>query len=297
MFKITFSTLCLSLAILITGTSPGLAEPPKAELGEKGKNQAAVAQGDFKAILFYKTGKEHGTAVKIPHMYVMHGGKAVITLKGVSSGFDWPQAEAYIAEMDPSNPYPEVVFSTFSGGAHCCFNVLVATSTPDGKSWKAMNVGDYDGGFNLKDLDGDSRIEFQVNDQRFNYAFASYAGSVSPPLIYHVQGLKLVNMTREAPFRPYLMKEVADLDSRIVKISNEHERNGILAGYVALKGLVGQGSDAWNVMVNSYDRDATEGLTGCQAGYDKSGKCKAPEARYPNFPKALEAFLRQTGYL
>ncbi len=86
-------------------------------------------------------------------MYVMHGGKAVITLKGVSSGFDWPQAEAYIAEMDPSNPYPEVVFSTFSGGAHCCFNVLIATSTPDGKSWKAMNVGDYDGGFNLKDLD------------------------------------------------------------------------------------------------------------------------------------------------
>lgn len=297
MLKSGLSALFLSITILAVSTVIGQAEPPKAELGETGKNQAAVTQGNFKAILFYKTGKEDGAAVKIPHLYVMQGGKTVITLKGISSGFDWPQAQAYIAEMDPSNPYPEVVFSTYSGGAHCCFNVLIATSSADGKSWKALNIGDYDGGFNLKDIDGDGRIEFLVNDQRFNYVFSSYAGSMAPPLIYHVQGLKVVNMTREAPFRSFLLKEVADLDKRIAKITDEHERNGILAGYVALKGLVGQGAAAWDIMMKNYDRKATEGLTGCQAGYDKSGKCKAPETRYPSFPEALEGFLRQTGYL
>lgn len=289
--------LSLSLALLWAGLALAQGEAPSALLGEGGKNQASVSQGRIKALMLYKTEQDQGAAAKVPHLYLMLDGKPVITLKGVSSGSDWPQAEAIIAELDPSNPYPELVFTTFSGGAHCCTHVLIATSSPDGTSWKALHAGDFDGGINLADIDGDRRIELQVKDQRFDYMFASYAGSVSPPIIYQLQGAKLIDVTRQAPFRPFLRAKAERLDRRIAHIDNQDQRNGLLAGYVALKGLMGQGAAAWNVMMRAYDRKASEGLTGCQAGYDDNGKCKAPQVRYPNFPKALEAFLKRTGYL
>ncbi len=287
----------LSMALLWAAALPARAELPKAELGEAGKQEAAVTQGNLRAVLAYRPGSGGDETGKIPHLYLAINGQFVITLKGISSGFDWPQAEATIAELDPSNPYPEVVFTTFSGGAHCCQHVLIATSSADGRSWKALSAGDYDGGISLKDLDGDGRIELEVSDGRFNYVFASYAGSVSPPMIYHLQGPKLTDVTRQAPFQPYLRQRAAELDQRMADIGNQHERNGVLAGYVALKVLIGEGAAAWNVMLNSYDRTATEGLTSCQAGTDDQGRCKAPETRFPDFPKALAAFLRRTGYL
>lgn len=290
-------TLCLPLMALAVFTTGARAEPAKAELGEKGRNQAVVSQGGFKAMLLYRPGTDGGANVKVPHLYLMQGQRTVITLKGVTSGSDWPPAEAFIAEMDPSNPYPEVVFSSYTGGAHCCSHVLVATSSADGQSWRALYLGDYDGGFRIEDVDGDGRYEFLVSDQRFNYTFSSYAGSAPPPLIYQLSGMKLNDATRLPAFRPHLLQELARKDRQIADIDEQHERNGLLAGYVALKALLGQGADGWATMMKLHDRKATDGLTGCTAGLDKHGKCKAPETRFPAYPAALEAFLRRTGYL
>ena len=43
------------------------------------------------------------------------------------------EAVLQVLEMDPSNPYPEVLLSTFTGGAHGCNDTRVLTSSPDGR--------------------------------------------------------------------------------------------------------------------------------------------------------------------
>ena len=40
-----------------------------------------------------------------------------------------------MAEVQPANPHPEVLLSTFSGGAHCCNDTRLLTSSPDVRRW------------------------------------------------------------------------------------------------------------------------------------------------------------------
>ena len=40
------------------------------------------------------------------------------------------EAVLQVLEMDPSNPYPEVLLSTFTGGAHGCNDTRVLTISP-----------------------------------------------------------------------------------------------------------------------------------------------------------------------
>src|SRR4030042_1307960 len=55
-----------------------------------------------------------------------------------------PPGSVQIAEIDPGNSYPEVVVSFYTGGAHCCSDTSVVTSSTDGSTWKTVNIGQYD---------------------------------------------------------------------------------------------------------------------------------------------------------
>jgi len=72
--------------------------------------------------------------------------------------------------------------------------------------------------------------------------------------------------------------------------AEDYEVNGILAGYVAQKILLGEDEEGWNFMLARYDRDYDWGLD----IYDDQGEVVG---RYPDFPSALRAFLIDTGYL
>jgi len=65
--------------------------------------------------------------------------------------------------------------------------------------------------------------------------------------------------------------------------------NGILAGYVAQKALLGEYEEGWKFMLANYDRTSEWGL----AIYQENREI----GKYPNFPTALRAFLIQQGYL
>ena len=205
----------------------------------------------------------------------------------------------YIAEMDPDNGRPEVVAESYSGGAHCCTTVMVFSAPPKGSApWRRVNLGSFDGagGIPPVDIDGDGLSEMPLKDNSFLYQFGCYACSYAPPRILAVRGGKVVDLTRRRAMRPYLRKAEKRALARIRESMAENEgpaENGLLAGYVALKMLLGEGPQAWRFMLKHYRRDAPMIL--CPVPDKDGGNCLVPQIRLP-FPAALAIFLADGGY-
>ncbi len=186
-----------------------------------------------------------------------------------------------------NNGKAEVIIKTYSGGAHCCTNHIIY-------SWKnqqfvktqtgMLNAG---GGI-FKDINGDGNFEFLTDDNAFLYTFSSYAGSFPPSLIYRLQNGKLIDVTRQFP--QALKARLQQMHEAFLQTQKEEQEvNGILAGYVAQKILLGQYQQGWEFMLKNYDHQSDWGLE-IYEGERKVGQ-------YPDFPTALKAFLIQTGYL
>jgi hypothetical protein len=75
---------------------------------------------------------------------------------------------------------PEVVYSAYTGGAHCCSIVDVFQLNAAGNGYAATEQNFFDPGFRLKDLDGDGRPEWLTGDDAFAYRFTAYAFSGLP---------------------------------------------------------------------------------------------------------------------
>lgn len=220
------------------------------------------------------------------------GPRIVATLKGDSNGSSDPPVSMQLAELDPNNPYPEIVVSFFSGGAHCCSVTHIITSNADGSEWKTIDVGEFDGGPMLAvDLDGNGVYEFETRDNAFLYAFGCYACSQAPLQVLALKDGELKDVSAEARFKP---AHAAWLKSLIVGVP-EDEANGFLAGYVAQKTRLGEGKQAWDLMLKHYDRKADWGLEICSKARNKAGKCPGKTTKVA-FPQALKHMLKENGY-
>ena len=220
------------------------------------------------------------------------GARVVATLKGDSAGFSDPPVSVQIAELDPNNPYPEVVVSFFTGGAHCCSLTSVVTSDADGAEWREVDVGEFDGGPMVAvDLDGDKTYEFETRDNAFLYAFGCYACSEAPLQVLALKDGKIADMSDEERFKP---AHAAWLKNMITAVPEE-DVNGFLAGYVGEKIRLGEGKQAWDLMLKYYDRNSDWGLEICEQDYDENGDCPVEPAKV-TFPQALEHMLNENGY-
>jgi hypothetical protein len=93
-------------------------------------------------------------------------------------------AEIKIVQLDKSSPVPQVLITTYTGGAHCCTQTLIAGLQANG-TWSRLEAPMLDGsGFSFSDLDGDGESELIAVDQSFLYACASCAESYSPSQIW-----------------------------------------------------------------------------------------------------------------
>lgn len=220
------------------------------------------------------------------------GPRVVATLEGPATGLSNPPVSIQIAELDPANPYPEVVVSFFTGGAHCCSVTSVVTSNADGSEWTTLDVGEFDGGPMLAlDLDGDGILEFETRDNAFLYEFACYACSQAPLRVLAIEDGAIKDVSTAPRFRP---AHAAWLRNMIVGVP-EQEVNGYLAGYVAQKIRLGEGTQAWDLMLEYYDRETDWGLDVCEGTRDEAGACQG-ETRRVDFPRALELMLKKNGY-
>lgn len=197
-------------------------------------------------------------------------------------------SQIYFQPSEKDNPYPYIIVQTYSGGAHCCSSFYIYTWL-DGK-FVETSIEDLNGGGGIfQDLKGNNSLQFVTNDNSFLYAFSSYAGSYPPSLIYDLKKGQLIENTRNYP--EYLRETANNMLSAVKEgKENGYEINGVLAGYVAQKILLNEYEEAWQFMLENYDRTDNNGLAIYDADYNQIGE-------YPDFPTALKAFLRERGYL
>ncbi|HEY9827208.1 MAG TPA: hypothetical protein V6D19_17355 [Stenomitos sp.] len=196
----------------------------------------------------------------------------------------WSTGTVELKDLD-RDAVPETIVSTYSGGAHCCMSYMIYGWHQNRLT--TTKLGPLDGGGGqFKDLDGNGTVEFASVDNAFLYAFDSYAGSYPPSRIYQYKAGKLINVTRRYP--KVLRSQAWDMYQSLNRPDNTSV-NGVLAGYVAQKILLGEFQQGWNLMLARYDRKSDWGL--------EQYKGDKVVGKHANFPAALKAFLIRTGYL
>ncbi len=270
---------------------------PKIEAGgsedEGTPKTREIEQGPIKAILSYKEAKtDTGDVSRTPVVTVHAEGKEVAKLEAEDIGFGDPPVNVQIAELDPSNSSPEVVASFYTGGAHCCADTKILTQAKDGSSWRTVELGELDGGpLTATDLNGDGRYEFETRDNAFLYTFGCYACSTAPLDILAIEDGVVKNVTRDPRFRAAHEAVMKDIVGNVP----DKDVNGFLAGYVAEKILLGEGKEAWALMLSHYDKKSDWGLDSCDQKLNEQGECPG-KTLHLTFPDALERMLKENGY-
>lgn len=305
-----------SLACLAAGTASlalGFASPLAAQVlqldgsGKAGTSNAGTSTGGdeirrgpvLARIESRSRPVASGLTASQPVVRVLLNGRPVGELVGAERiGSGGADALLQVAELDPSNPHPEVLLSSFTGGAHCCNRTQVLSSDATGDTWRQVSLGDLNGGPHAaSDPIGSGRFVLVDADNRFLYLFASYAGSRAPARIWQLQGDRFLDVSHHRDYLPLHRRRLQEMADWFKESHQGEEVNGFLAAYVANKALVGEFEDGWQRMLQRYDRRSSWGLKQCTAGYDEVGRCRAAERVFGSYPEALRAFLVQTGYI
>ncbi len=227
------------------------------------------------------------------HLQVSVGGRNVAEATAPDAGFDEPEAEASIAEIDPTNTRPEVYFTAYTGGAHCCTTVIVAEEV--GNTWVAVPIGEFDGGGDyLQDVNDDGVAEIVTVDNRFLYTFDCYACSAAPLVILTVRGGQMVDISTDPRFRQAHRDWLAEIESS-VDASERWTSPGYLAGWVAAKTRLGEGPAAWKDLKAHWDSRHDAGEEACLTGA-RIDECPKDQIKVLKFPDRLKLFLDKNGY-
>jgi hypothetical protein len=274
---------CLTIAL------PALAAAPKMTNWDAKENGSPRTYhlGGYALSL---SARPDGDDMAAPHLSVRAPGLPVAALDGEAAG---PVARAGFAVLPLARgEKPSVIFTTFSGGAHCCTKITVLQSVKG--AWNTIDLGSWDGG-GLggvpKDADGDGVTDFVLVDNAFLYAFDSYAGSWAPPLILNVVDGHVKNVSA-APRYAALYR--ADMEK--TKAACAEHSNGACAGYAADAARIGHFDEAWKFVLAHYDRESDWDYPTRCVGKRANGECKGREIKPRDFPQALQWFLQDNGY-
>jgi hypothetical protein len=230
--------------------------------------------------------------IAIPVLTVRSKGRRPLRVVG-SGGMSFPGAAVTVFPANRPQGQPIILFRSYTGGAHCCEAYRLIEPTP--KAWRVSRIGQWDGsGPTPVDVDGDGRLELLARDQRFAYRWASYAGSVMPPVVFEVRNGKLFEVSAQPRFKPLYVKELRGSQKACAESESEV---GPCLGYVAIAARAGEAvtalavlgrkpssHDSWDVPVHCGG-----GPAGC--AHDK------PVKSLPNRHEAVVYFLTDLGYL
>lgn len=229
----------------------------------------------------------------VPLLIVQAPGVQPFKAEGVN-GFDPPTASFGVGRFDPKSPGPQVLFTSFTGGAHCCNEIMLIERA--GTRWRGIDLGQWDGdGPDTipTDIDGDGAADFVFVDNAFLYAFDSYAGSWAPPEILNVIDGKVIDVSTDPRFRKVFADDMAQAQKNCAQ-----KQNGACAGYVADGARLEQFDAAWKFMLAHYDPKQDWDLpTRCIGTVGDDGACKGQELKPRDFPQALRWFLEDHNYI
>ena len=163
--------------------------------------------GDISAELVAAS-RENSICSDDTHLKIMRAGQVerdydLKTVQGFCIATD-----VMVQPLDRSGQ-PAIVVNLFSGGAHCCITSLIYRYNPTSEQYMFTRHEWGNAGYDLVDLDNDGLREFRTVDDRFAYAFASYAGSFYPLQIWRYQNGQVVNVTRQ--FLPLVRSDTYSL--------------------------------------------------------------------------------------
>ena len=171
--------------------------PIFAEVNYDGKKPAKL---DYGAISLSVSRVPDSTADRsgfVPVLAGRVGDKTVFTIRGVPDvASDQPRAHVFLIKLNRNRSTPQVVMTSFTGGAHCCTVTQIATSDSDGR-WSVLKADTLDAdGYESEDLGGDGVSELVSIDNSFLYAFDGYASSYAP---VRIENLGRDPTSRRAP--------------------------------------------------------------------------------------------------
>lgn len=267
-----------------------------AKLGEaklEGKRPATLQVGDL-TVTLARVPDESGSDYN-PIARGYQGGKLVFAMRLEESSVSEPRAQATAIRLDASSPNPQIVFTSFWGGAHCCTMTKIATFV-DG-AWRVLTAKTLDGeGYWFEDIDQDGSYELVNGDNTFLYAYAPYASSHAPIQISKVIGDRIVEVTKDPKFESYNRQQLYLEEFRASLEPEDWKSNGFLGAWVAAKSLVGEFDNAWSRMLSLYDTSTDWPLTDCTVEKVR-GQCPAGKERNVEFPAALRKHLQEAGYI
>jgi hypothetical protein len=189
-----------------------------------------------------------------------------------------------VYDFDPQRP--TFVITNYSMGAHCC--VVAMALAFDGVVLAPVDAGEYDGdAISVRDIDGDGTYEIESYDQRFYYAFDSYAGSLPARKILKIRGDKIEDVTGNSAYLHYL---IGELNRRIGDCLTE-QTAGICAGVL---GTAARAGLFQSVAAEIAFRKITGKMEAVylECGIEECGKQKD----FRSFREALEFRLQKWGY-
>lgn len=205
----------------------------------------------------------------------------------------WGAAGFGAGKLDASVAGPQLLLTSYSGGAHCCTEIWAVY--PEAGKWKAVSLGGWDGeglGPWPKDLNGDGVADFVFPDNRFLYTFAPYAGSVAPVVVRNLRGGVVTDVSKDPAYKALFQADLKDSQEGCLKHSN-----AACAAFVANAARLGRKDWAWSLMLANYDKADDWTLpSGCKVAVKDAACPTGQEIVFKTYPEALDWFLRDTGY-
>ena len=175
--KVALATLLIALAAPIAGADA---------------KQLSVRHGPVKATLTYSSARP-SPGYKTEKLTIVRAGRELYTgvpsIKGCTAftcsptvGFGAAQPPLIVRDLDGDGE-PEVVYTAYTGGAHCCIVAAFFELASNGSHYLAVDRLFGDPGFGIKDLNHDGRPEVVTADDAFAYRFTAYAFSGLPILV------------------------------------------------------------------------------------------------------------------
>lgn len=208
----------------------------------------------------------------------------------------FPNAKLVALRLDSSSDAPQLMFSSFWGGAHCC--TVTKFIVPQNGSWQAISgkTADGDVGYSFEDVDGDGVAELIHSDNTFLYRYTYYAASIAPTRVSRLSGTKVIDVTLAPSSQRYMRQTLYKLEHWAAKSPEMWRSNGFLSAWVATKAVVGEFDDAWSRMSPLYDRGSDWPLTECTVEKVKDA-CPAGREITVDFPTALRKHLEDERYI
>jgi serine protease Do len=203
---------------------------------------------------------------------------------------------AAVAKLMVQSPSPQVVVTNYTGGAHCCTNTWILSRDTEQAAWSKTRAENLDGdGYWYEDVDGDGALEMLSVDNKFLYAFDSYAGSVAPIKIAKFQNGKFDDVSETPTMHSRLVQDLAGIEFEAKTRPESWRQNGFLAGWVASKIRLGEGDAAWKKVLANIDLKSDFGPQECTSGQTVSD-CPVGNLKTIPVLKALASFLKENGY-